>query len=154
MTLQELLRKPVRLVVTNDVQQDAVQLNATVVSLIHRTTSLIATDSLNFLIAIVNENFKLRAVVTNREANQLLDILIAEVSKADFKADRLISDLNLEVMMPPKFSVNRDTDSIQKAYEMLQSGATDIIVAIDSLGNYVGKIRRNDFSETLKSLLS
>ena len=155
MTLQELLKRPVRLVITNDVHKDVVDVASPIYTLINKAVELIqGANSLNFLIVVTSgPTLKTEAVITNRESSQLVDFLISEVAKPDSTTATPVSGLNLGTVLPPKFVVNRDTDTIQKAYDLLQSNVTDIVVAVDNEGNYVGKIKRNEFYETMKSLL-
>lgn len=154
MTLNGLLKKPVEIIVENDISKDVIKPADKILTLLQKITAALASDKpeLDFLFiytADVDDNYPVNGVITYGEVDKLLDTIQAAV---DAKKET-IGELELESKFPLKYFVKK-SDPIERVYGMFQTGLTDTVIVLDDNQNYCGKIRRTFFVDRTKKLLA
>ncbi len=154
MILQELLKKPVEVVLENNIHEDILFEDQTVNELIERISNLVSssTDSLDFLVVITDRDLLLKTAITNRELDSLL-VLLGEES-AENLASKSIQSLGLGEKIPLGNPISLETATIENVYNLFQSDLADILIVQNKDSKYVGKIKRNNFTKRLKLLLT
>ncbi len=150
MTLNEILKKPIEIVVENNISEDVVKPSLTITDFVVKLSKTLEKPSTDFLIIYtdeVDENYPVRAAITGKEIPDIID-LISSVSMSS-----LVRDLCLESKFPLKYSLSIE-DPIEKAFSLFQSGVTDTIVILKKDGTYAGKVRKQSFVDRLKIFLS
>lgn len=153
MILSELLKKPVEIFTENNISEDILLPNQMVSDLVKKILDLEKDKHPDFLTVCadqVEKAFIPNAVITNRELKELTDYLI-EFGKTNDYTNTPMRNLRLENKFPPKFKLNKE-DTAEQAYNIFKSDMTDIVIVLDK-GKYIGKLRRNQFVQRIKTLL-
>jgi Mg/Co/Ni transporter MgtE len=146
MKLKELLEKPSKIVVENNISEDMVFSSETTESFIDRIVErLNDTVSENFLYVYVTDEKELRAVITSSDIRKLVEILRKPESKN-------VHDLNLDQEFPVKYVV-KSTDPIQVIIDLFKKEPTDIVVITNEENQYLGKVKRSKLNEWFKIML-
>ncbi|MBI4086441.1 hypothetical protein HY416_00450 [Candidatus Kaiserbacteria bacterium] len=151
MTINELLKKPIEIMLENNVSDDIVQPSDVVSKLLERVARFSDQSALDFLIVYadkVDGNYSAKAVITHKELSALLDLV-----QAPNNAEKTVQELDLEAKFPLRYWLHKN-DPIEKAYNLFKADLTDTIIILDEKEIYVGKVKRNPFVERLKILLS
>lgn len=155
MKLQEFLKKPLRPFIENNIVEDVIAEDKAVTDLINLVTTQLTNKSrLDFLVVITDQVGKPKAVITHRDVDKFIQRLKDRSGLGDFSTMQ-ISKLELQELAPPNpIMIERDTDSMEKAYDLFHRDITDTIIAVDSEGKYIGKVKRNSFVQNIDDLTS
>jgi hypothetical protein len=151
MSMHELFKKSVDLVTENCNSNDVIRPTDTVMNLAPRiiaANNISLADILFVYVDHAMENHPVRAVITHREFSVFLDLVTKYM-----ETNPSIDKLDLESVFPLRYFVMK-TDSIEKVFNMFKADVTDTIIVLGEKQEYVGKIRRNQFVDTVKSLTS
>lgn len=150
MTLQDLLKQPLSLLLENHIEENMVPSSGTISELVDRISTQLSNgkDFSEFLIVITEPGNIVNAVITNREIPRLLEII---KGTSDFT--QLISTLNLSTIFQPRY-ILRDTDVAEAALNMMKSNLTDMVVVLTQANQYIGKIGRSSLAKRLATLLN
>ncbi|MFA7315520.1 MAG: hypothetical protein WC059_01805 [Candidatus Paceibacterota bacterium] len=148
MKLTELSKKPVKIVIENNISLDMIFPNDKRASLIEKIINKLGDDagSENFLLVYVNEEHEIQAVMTSNDVTKLIEVLSSN------PAITKVSELNLEKEFPVKFKIN-SSDLIENLLDMFTREQTDIIIVVDEENKYLGKVKRSGLYEWFKIML-
>lgn len=152
MTLEELLKKPVEIVIENNISEDVVKPADTIHQLSDKVVRLLSSDDTSGFLLVytdnVENNYPVKAIITYRDLEKFLP-LITNASNVTSSLDTL----NLERDFPVKYTLKK-TDIIEKAFELFKSDLTDIIIVLDEHEKYIGKIKLKPFISRIRLLIS
>ena len=148
MTINELIKKPVEIVVENNITEDIVSSDSVASKLLEKAKDV--KDALDFLVVYTDKDKKIKAVITSREISKLIDILSEKKKKLD---DIKIQELDLERLFPARFVVNKEKATVGNVLDILRTDLTDTVVVQDNSEVYVGKVKRNQLRKRMQILL-
>lgn len=155
MNTHDLMKLSVKLFMENDVSSDVVKTTDTLFDVIDKVALKTKGSSLDFLIVIVDESFKAHAVITYRNLTELIEDLSSKLSsEKQEELKRPISEFGYDKKFPITYFVSSSEDNAQKVLDWFKADKTDIVIALDENGKYIGKIKRNPFVEKIKLLLN
>jgi hypothetical protein len=149
MTIGELLKKPTKIILENNISNDVIKPNDSITRVIDMILK-ISEPGPEFLVVYTDEvdsDYPVKAVVTNREISSFVEEILSN------KVSTTIKDLKLESKFPLKYFVYED-DLIEKVFKLFQADLTDVVVVLNKDDKYIGKVRRSSFIEKTKILTS
>lgn len=159
-TIHEILKKPIKLVLENNIHEDVVFPDTTIAELVNKIHAKVTDPDLEVYLSALfvytdksaDNKYVPKAMITSREAIKFAE-LVTEHLDSGKHASEPISVLNLETHFPIKFQLS-DSDEIEEATRIFKSGLTDVIIIVNSTSEYIGKLKRENFTEKLKMLLN
>ncbi len=140
MKIEELIKKPISIVVENNISDDMIFPSETISSLIKKITSKLNAEYFLFVYVDSNEDRKIKAVINLSDVQKLVEII------SENSGMRRISDLKLEDSFSSVFTINI-SQTIQDLLNVFKQEKTDIIVVKSPENRYMGKVRRNKLLE-------
>jgi hypothetical protein len=159
MELNEVLKKQLKLVMENDILSDIVLIdNKEIVSQLLQIIKLqVEKGNLqDFLIVFLDNNNFPKAVVSYDDAQLLVTIFQKIVEEG--KENKKIIGSNLKAEILKKFGkfekLNYDAP-IGLAIEKLRDYPDEeVLIIVNEVGRYIGKIRRKNFTKNIRRLLN
>ena len=157
MDFEKLKKKPVKLIMENNILDDVIYLNDNLEKLFRLTETKLDHSFRDFLIVILNESNFVQHIITYREFEDYMNIFRAFVNKIEDKdkpIDANVSELNLN-----KFkikinnnAVNSNTE-VEDALNIVKENKLEVLVVVDSEKKYLGKIKRSSLKKRVNELL-
>ena len=150
MILRDLLQKPLSFILENHIDDNVIFSDASVSTLLDKMSSQLSNEKAfpDFLIVITDHDYIIKAVITNREVADLIQI-VRPLTDYNVK----VETLDLDKKFPPKYALN-DTEKIEAVFNILRTNVTDMVIAKNAAGKYVGKIGRVFILKKMEALLS
>ena len=140
MKIEELIKKPIEIVVENNISEDMIFPHTTKFEFVNRILEKFSGNMENFLFVYVNDpkEKRVRALITLENLSKLTEIIGSEFKK--------IEDLKLEDSFPPRFEV-AVSEPISNIISIFNKEKTDIVIVESVEGKYLGKVRKNKLKE-------
>lgn len=146
MKLNELLKKPVKIIIENNISEDMIFDDETVSKFIDKIIKkLDDTNNENFLFVYVDKEQKLQAVITSSNLEKLANTIRNKEAKT-------VSDLKLHEEFPIQFKVS-SSDLIQNVLDIFKREPTDVVIVTSEENQYLGKVKRSKLNEWFKIML-
>ena len=151
MTINDALQKSIGIFIENNIHEDIVHESQTLDELIEKLNERVVQDpsALDFLLVITDDDGVPSAVITSRELDNFISVVLDYIKKTPKAGSRLVGELNLGETFPPVYVTESPQDTAEKTYNFFKKDLTDIVIGIDEFGVYLGKIKRNNFAEKL-----
>ncbi len=144
------IKNSISFILENNISQDMLSYDAKISELVNRLVKLKDYKG-NFnevlTVFVENEN-KIKAVLTAQDMNQILDLL----QKVE-NFNESIKTLNLETKFPLKYNVSR-TAVIEDVVRVLASGLTDVVLVTGEENQYLGKITRSGLVKYIRNSIN
>jgi len=144
MKINELIKKPIQVIVENNISEDMIFPDTLKREVIDKIT-LKLQNIQNFLLVYVNnkEGKLIKAVITSSELSALITLINQNMGS------ETIEDLQLETSFPMKYDVEV-SEPIDTALTMFANQKTDVVVVRSSDNEYLGKVTRTKLKDWFK----
>ena len=140
MKIDELTKKPIAVIVENNISDDMVFPDTTIAELITMVRAKLHDEVFLLVYVDSKENKQIISVITSSDLEKLIGLIV------DSGEVKITSELNFGAEFPLKFSVEI-SEPIQIVLDMFEKENTDVIVVKSNEGKYQGKIKRNKLKE-------
>jgi hypothetical protein len=148
----ELIKKPIEVVIENNIVEDMIIESGTISALreivMKKLSSHETEFAEDFLIILVNNLIerKIKAVITWNNLNSLVDVIIGAESQ-----ELSISTLDLGNKFPPEFVLEK-SEPIEKVVSIFNDEKTKVVVVKSEDGAYLGKVKSSKLKNWFKTM--
>lgn len=142
MKIDELIKKPIEVVIENNISDDMIFPESTVTEIIKITRSKLKDNVFLLIYVDSKEEKQVKSIITASNLIDFVNLIVAPDTKDT------AGELELEKHFPfnNNFIVKND-DKIQSVLNIFDREKTDVVVVISEKNSYLGKITRSKLKE-------
>lgn len=139
--LEELVKKPIEIIIENNINEDMVIESDPVSVLKDKMLNRLGGQNNiteDFLFIIVNNliDKEIKGVISWIDIDKIVDRVLVS------KEEATLAELNIAMEFPARFIVKK-TDQIQKALNIFNRESTNVVIVESETGSYLGKVKRS-----------
>jgi len=162
MDFEVLKKKPIRLIMENNILDDVVHLSDPLGDLFSKIDDKIKNSFRDFIIVILNSDNEVYFIITYKEFSKFLSIFskFLGFSKKGNKIDSKKLGAKVEDIMDlEQFSIKKGINAIeadaivQRALDIMDENKLEVLVVVNKEDKYLGKIKRSSLRKRVDEVI-